>query len=158
MNRKVVGVSRLSVGAEGQHGVGLNVGNDRRYLRRALGISAVQRLRRGVLFDVEDLAGDAWGCCDLLGLTRMPEFGLLQATILTLLLLVVMVATETIESSLGFSVLAILVFLVFVSLGTVASVILFNRPSFAVPPHLRDQSGAVGEWRDARQRRQTSAR
>ena len=38
MNREVIGVTRLPVGSEGQHVVGLNLGHDRRHLRRALGI------------------------------------------------------------------------------------------------------------------------
>lgn len=41
--------------------------------------------------------------------------------------------------------------LVAVSLGCVAvAVFLFNRPKWAVVPHLRHQSGAIAEWRGKR--------
>jgi hypothetical protein len=34
----------------------------------------------------------------------------------------------------------------FGTLGLALSVILFNRPRFIVPPHLRSQVGAISEW------------
>jgi len=99
-----------------------------------------------------------WGQPLLHGWIRALPAGLVGGWLLVASTIVAaLVATDTIESSLGFGVLAILVFLLFVSLATVASVMLFNRPSVAVPSHLRDQSGAVSEWRGAKSRRQSSA-
>ena len=101
-----------------------------------------------------------WGDALLRGWIRALSVGLIGGWLLVAsMIAAALVATETIESSLGFGVLALLVFLLFVTLGMAASIMLFNRPASAVPPHLRDQPGAVGEWRSARsRRRQPSAR
>jgi hypothetical protein len=99
-----------------------------------------------------------WGEPLLRGWIRALPAGLMGGWLLVAATIVAaMVATEKLASSPGFGGLAILVFLVFLSLGTVASIVLFNRPSFAVPPHLRSQTGAVSEWRGARSRRRSSA-
>ena len=99
-----------------------------------------------------------WGQPLLRGWIRALPAGLVGGWLLVASTIVAaLVATDTIESSLGFGVLAILVFLLFMSLATVASVMLFNRPSVAVPSHLRNQSGAVSEWRHAKSRRRSSA-
>lgn len=37
-----------------------------------------------------------------------------------------------------------------------AGIVLFNRPRAAVPPHLRDQPGALAEWRDGGRRRRSA--
>ncbi len=44
----------------------------------------------------------------------------------------------------------------FLSLFVMATVVLFNRPKFIVPPHLRQQPGAVQEWFRAIRRRRGS--
>ncbi len=46
----------------------------------------------------------------------------------------------------------------FLSLFVLATVVLFNRPKFIVPPHLRLQPGAVQEWFRAIRKRRGSRR
>lgn len=95
-----------------------------------------------------------WGDVLLRGRIRALPVGLAGGWLLVASMIVAAaLATETMGFSLGFGLLALLVFLLFVSLGRVVSVMLFNRPSFAVPPHLRDSSGALNEWRGPRSRR-----
>jgi hypothetical protein len=94
-----------------------------------------------------------WSDALLRGWIRALPVGLVGGWFLVVAMAVAALATETMESSLGFGLLAFLVLLLFVSLGMAVSVMLFNRPSFVVPPHLRDSPGALKEWRSARSRR-----
>jgi hypothetical protein len=95
-----------------------------------------------------------WGDPLLRGWVRALAVGLIGGWLLVASMIAAgLLATETVTSSVGFGFLTLLVIGLFVSLGMVATIMLFNRPRFAVPPHLRDQPGAVAEWRGSGSRR-----
>jgi hypothetical protein len=95
-----------------------------------------------------------WGDPLLRGWVRALAVGLIGGWLLVAsTIAAALLATETVTSSVGFGFLTLLVIGLFVSLGMVATIMLFNRPRFAVPPHLRDQPGAVAEWRASGSRR-----
>ena len=95
-----------------------------------------------------------WGDPLLRGWIRALPVGLIGGWLLVdSMIAAAALATETITSGVGFGILTLLVIGLFVSLGMVATIMLFNRPRFAVPPHLRDQPGAVAEWRGSGSRR-----
>ena len=97
-----------------------------------------------------------WGDALLRGWIRALPAGLAGGWLLAgSMALAGLLATETVPRA-GFLLLAVLVFGIFVCLAVVASVMLVNRPPFAVPPHLRAQQGAVAEWRSARRKRKTT--
>ena len=94
-----------------------------------------------------------WGDALLRGWVRALAAGLVGGWLLVVSMgLAALLATDTIESSGGFALLALLVGGLFLSLAVVASIILVNRPRFAVPPHARDEPGALAEWRSSRSR------
>jgi hypothetical protein len=95
-----------------------------------------------------------WGDPLLRGWVRALAVGLIGGWLLvTSMIAAALLATETVTSSVGFGILSLLVIGLFASLGMIATIMLFNRPRFAVPPHLRDQPGAVAEWRESGSRR-----
>jgi hypothetical protein len=95
-----------------------------------------------------------WGDPLLRGWVRALAVGLIGGWLLVAsTIAAALLATETVTSSVGFGFLTLLVIGLFVSLGMVGTIMLFNRPRFAVPPHLRDQPGAVAEWRASGSRR-----
>jgi len=94
-----------------------------------------------------------WGDALLRGWVRALVAGLVGGWLLVVsMALAALLATDTIESSGGFAVLALLVAGLFLSFAVVASIILVNRPRFAVPPHARHEPGALAEWRTSRSR------
>jgi hypothetical protein len=96
-----------------------------------------------------------WGDALLRGWIRALPAGLAGGWLLAAsMALAALLATESVPRS-GFLVLALMVLGIFVCLAVVASIMLVNRPPFAVPPHLRGQEGALTEWRSARRRRKT---
>jgi hypothetical protein len=94
-----------------------------------------------------------WGDALLRGWIRALPAGVAGGWLLAAsMMLAALLATETVPRA-GFMALALLVVGVFVCLAVVGSVMLVNRPPFAVPPHLRTQQGALAEWRTTRRRR-----
>jgi hypothetical protein len=97
-----------------------------------------------------------WGDALLRGWIRALPAGVAGGWLLAAsMTLAALLATETVPRA-GFLVLAVLVAGIFVCLAVVASIMLVNRPPFAVPPHLRGQPGALTEWRSARRKRKTT--
>ena len=95
-----------------------------------------------------------WGDPLLRGWIRALPVGLIGGWLLvTSMAAAALLATETVGSALGFGVLTILVAGVFLSLGMVVAIMFLNRPRFAVPPHLRDEPGALSEWRSGGSRK-----
>ncbi len=52
-------------------------------------------------------------------------------------------------------VVALAVLVLAIGMLLLATIALFNDPAQSRPPHLREQRGAVGEWRDGRRRRRS---
>jgi len=97
-----------------------------------------------------------WGDALLRGWIRALPAGLAGGWLLAAsMTLAALLATESVPRT-GFLVLALMVIGIFVCLAVVASIMLVNRPPFAVPPHLRGQEGALAEWRSTRRRRKTT--
>ncbi len=97
-----------------------------------------------------------WGDALLRGWVRALPAGVVGGWLLAAsMTLAALLATETVPRA-GFLVLAVLVVGIFISMAVVASIMLVNRPPFAVPPHLRGQQGALAEWRSARRKRKTT--
>ena len=97
-----------------------------------------------------------WGDALLRGWIRALPAGLAGGWLLAgSMALAGLLVTESVPRT-GFLVLGNMVAGIFVCLAVVASIMLVNRPPFAVPPHLRGQEGALAEWRSARRRRKTT--
>jgi len=97
-----------------------------------------------------------WGDALLRGWIRALPAGLAGGWLMAAAaILAALLATESVPRA-GFLVLALMIVGIFVSLAVVASIMLVNRPPFAVPPHLRGQEGALAEWQSARRKRKTA--
>lgn len=119
------------------------------------GVLLLPRIWRGELASTYDHASrDAWLWGEPLrrGVIRGLHLGILGTVVLVFLVF----ATADLDPTGNMDPIAGAAVVLFCAvLVLYGSVILFNRPRWVVPPHARDQPGAVHEWRARfRERRQ----
>lgn len=111
------------------------------------GVLLLPRIWRGDLASTyDDASRDVWLWGEPLrrGFIRGLHLGILGTIVLVFLVFTTadLEPTESVGPVAGTAV-----GLFFVLLALSGSVVLFNRPRWAVPPHARHQPGAVHEWR-----------